>query len=76
MTGIRIAGTGRYVPPLTVDNNAFAAFLDTSDEWIRSRTGIVTRHISDGEPSWYGLAGCPAGTGGSRDRVRDRKSVV
>ena len=53
MTGIRIAGTGRYVPPLTVDNNAFAAFLDTSDEWIRSRTGIVTRHISDGEPSWY-----------------------
>ena len=52
MTGIRIAGTGRYVPPLTVDNNAFAAFLDTNDEWIRSRTGIVTRHISDGEPSW------------------------
>ena len=42
MTGIRIAGTGRYVPPLTVDNNAFAAFLDTSDEWIRSRTGIAT----------------------------------
>ena len=53
MTGIRIAGTGRYVPPLTADNNDFAAFLDTNDEWIRSRTGIVTRHISDGEPSWH-----------------------
>ena len=53
MTGIRIAGTGRYVPPLTADNNDFAAFLDTNDEGIRSRTGIVTRHISDGEPSWH-----------------------
>lgn len=52
MSGVTIKGTGMYVPALCVDNEAFTEFLDTSDEWIRSRTGIRTRHLSDGEPCW------------------------
>lgn len=52
MIGVTIEGTGRYLPALCVDNEAFTEFLDTSDEWIRTRTGLHTRHFSDGEPNW------------------------
>ncbi len=43
----RIVGTGSYLPPRVMTNREFAARLDTSDEWIRTRTGIVQRHIAD-----------------------------
>jgi 3-oxoacyl-[acyl-carrier-protein] synthase-3 len=43
----RIAGTGSYLPPRIMTNDDFAARLDTSDAWIRERTGIVQRHIAD-----------------------------
>jgi len=43
----RIVGTGSYLPPRVVKNSEFAARLDTSDQWIRERTGIVQRHIAD-----------------------------
>jgi 3-oxoacyl-[acyl-carrier-protein] synthase III len=43
----RIAGTGSFLPPRVVTNDELAARLDTSDEWIRSRTGIARRHIAD-----------------------------
>ena len=43
----RIAGTGSYLPPRVMTNAEFAQRLDTSDEWIRERTGIVQRHIAD-----------------------------
>jgi len=43
----RIAGTGSYLPPHVMTNHDFAARLDTSDAWIRERTGIVQRHIAD-----------------------------
>ncbi|MBN2207366.1 MAG: ketoacyl-ACP synthase III [Candidatus Aminicenantes bacterium] len=39
-----ITGTGHYLPPDVVTNDALAAIMDTSDEWIRQRSGIVTRH--------------------------------
>ncbi len=45
--GVKIAGTGMAVPPRKVSNDDLAKFVDTSDEWIRPRTGIVTRHLSD-----------------------------
>jgi len=45
----RIVGTGSYLPARVVTNAEFAARLDTSDQWIRERTGIVQRHIA--EPS-------------------------
>jgi len=47
MTYARIVGTGSYLPPRVVTNAEFAARLDTSDAWIRERTGIAQRHIAD-----------------------------
>ena len=41
--GIRILGTGSYLPPKVVTNGDIAASLDTSDEWIFSHTGIHAR---------------------------------
>ena len=43
----RITGTGSYLPPRVMTNAEFAQRLDTSDAWIRERTGIVSRHIAD-----------------------------
>jgi len=42
----RIVGTGSYLPPRVMANAEFAARLDTSDAWIRERTGIEQRHIA------------------------------
>lgn len=44
MTGI-ICGTGSYAPSYIMDNNEIASMVETSDEWIRERTGVATRHI-------------------------------
>lgn len=44
MTGV-ICGTGSYIPVHAMDNNALAQFVDTNDQWIRERTGVVRRHI-------------------------------
>jgi 3-oxoacyl-[acyl-carrier-protein] synthase-3 len=43
----RILGTGSHLPPRVMTNAEFAARLETSDAWIRERTGIVQRHIAD-----------------------------
>jgi 3-oxoacyl-[acyl-carrier-protein] synthase-3 len=43
----RIVGTGSYLPPRIVTNDELATRVDTSDEWIVSRTGIRQRHIAD-----------------------------
>ena len=46
----RIAGTGRYLPSRVLTNVELAERVATSDEWIRTRTGIAQRHIAaDGE---------------------------
>jgi len=43
----RIVGTGSYLPPRIVTNDELAKRIDTSDAWIRERTGIKQRHIAD-----------------------------
>ncbi|MBV5272284.1 MAG: ketoacyl-ACP synthase III [Lamprocystis purpurea] len=46
----RIAGTGGYLPERVVTNADLEATVDTTDAWIRERTGIERRHlVSDGE---------------------------
>ena len=42
----RITGLGRYLPDRIVTNDEMATLVDTSDEWIRSRTGIATRRFA------------------------------
>ncbi|MEV5954948.1 beta-ketoacyl-ACP synthase III [Streptomyces sp. NPDC051987] len=46
MNGSRIAAVGHYQPARVLTNEDLAAMVDTSDEWIRSRVGISTRHIA------------------------------
>jgi 3-oxoacyl-[acyl-carrier-protein] synthase-3 len=43
-----ITGTGHYVPPRVVTNQDLEKLMDTSDEWIRERSGIRERHHVDG----------------------------
>lgn len=46
---MRISGTGSALPKQIVTNEMLAQFLDTSDEWIRTRTGVVSRHVISDE---------------------------
>jgi 3-oxoacyl-[acyl-carrier-protein] synthase-3 len=46
MNGSRIAAVGHYQPAKVLTNEDLADLVDTSDEWIRSRVGIRTRHIA------------------------------
>lgn len=51
--GINIMGMGSYLPEQTFTNDDFRKFVDTNDEWIRTRTGICSRHMAGWEPAWY-----------------------
>lgn len=46
MNGSRIAAVGHYQPAKVLTNEELTGLVDTSDEWIRSRVGIRTRHIA------------------------------
>ncbi|MGB5337100.1 MAG: beta-ketoacyl-ACP synthase III [Woeseiaceae bacterium] len=45
MTYSRIAGTGRYLPERIMTNFDLEKLVDTTDEWIRTRTGVERRHV-------------------------------
>ena len=42
----KIAGTGRYLPERIMTNADLEKIVDTSDEWIRTRTGVERRHVA------------------------------
>jgi 3-oxoacyl-[acyl-carrier-protein] synthase III len=44
--GVTIAGTGSYLPEKILTNEELSTIVDTSDEWIVTRTGIKARHIA------------------------------
>ena len=46
MTGSRVVALGHYQPAKVLTNEDLAAMVDTTDEWIRSRVGIRTRHVA------------------------------
>ncbi len=58
MTKIRAAvmGVGHYLPARVVPNSEFAASIDTSDEWIKSRSGIERRHFAADDENTSDLA--------------------
>ena len=58
MTFARITGTGGYLPERVMSNEELERMVDTSDEWIRERSGIKRRHIAadDEKTSDMGLA--------------------
>lgn len=53
MKEVIIEGLGKYTPSHLVTNNQLSEIIDTSDEWIYSRTGIKSRYISKGEDTSY-----------------------
>jgi 3-oxoacyl-[acyl-carrier-protein] synthase III len=55
-TGIAITGTGSALPPQSIDNDRLSQVVDTSDEWIASRTGIRARRVMGPEGSLAQLA--------------------
>ena len=51
-----LIGMGKYVPPAILTNADLEKRMDTSDEWIRTMTGIEERHIADesiAHPIWH-----------------------
>ena len=58
---IRICGTGTYVPETVLTNQHFVDYLDTTDEWIVSRTGIRERRQAapDECSSTMAIKACP-----------------
>ena len=63
---VAIAGLGARLPDRVVTNDDLAEVLDTSDEWIRTRTGIRERHVAAPEEATSDLA-----TAAARDALRD-----
>lgn len=59
--GVKIAGVGHYAPPRIVSNHDLEAWLDTTDDWITTRTGMKRRHWSSEEESTSDLAAAAAG---------------
>jgi len=53
---IEIIGTGRALPPRKVSNDELAAQIDTTDDWIKSHTGIGNRYIADESAACSDLA--------------------
>ena len=54
--GVYISGTGSYVPDRILTNAELETMVDTSDEWIRTRTGIEERHLSTPDQATSDLA--------------------
>ena len=56
MTYARIAGIGSYLPEKVLSNADLEEMMDTSDEWIRERTGIKRRHIAADDETTASIA--------------------
>ncbi|MER7760455.1 beta-ketoacyl-ACP synthase III [Streptomyces sp. NPDC097619] len=61
MTGSRVVALGHYQPAKVLTNEDVAELVDTSDEWIRTRVGIKTRHVAGPEEPVDELAAQAAG---------------
>ncbi|HET8879030.1 MAG TPA: beta-ketoacyl-ACP synthase III [Arthrobacter sp.] len=55
-TATRVLGVGAYRPSVIVTNDDVCQWIDSSDEWIRQRTGIVTRHRAPADVSVIDMA--------------------
>jgi 3-oxoacyl-[acyl-carrier-protein] synthase III len=56
LEGVKIVGVGHYAPARVVTNSDFEQWLDTSDEWITSRTGMKRRHWASKDEATSDLA--------------------
>lgn len=58
--GIRIIGTGRCIPDKLLTNDDLEKMVDTSDEWIVTRTGIKVRHVAEADQASSDMAAVAA----------------
>ena len=68
--GLRILSTGISLPKTAVSNDRLATMMNTSDQWISSRTGIKYRHIASGDENLTSLSIAAAGTAIERAAIR------
>lgn len=61
MSGARILGFGDYRPAKVLTNDDLAQMVDTSDEWIRTRVGVQTRHIAADDESVIDMGAAASG---------------
>ena len=73
LTGV-IRGTGACVPKRVMDNDEIAGFVETSDEWIRERTGVERRHIAE-EETTVSMAVEPVSKQSKRPESHRKKSI-
>ncbi len=61
MYNSKVIGLGKYVPERVVTNEELTRYMDTSDEWIRERTGIEQRHwVAEGDGNTTAVMGAKA----------------
>jgi 3-oxoacyl-[acyl-carrier-protein] synthase III len=53
---VRVLAVGAYAPARVMTNDEWSAYVDTSDEWIRERTGIERRHLAAADETTADLA--------------------
>jgi 3-oxoacyl-[acyl-carrier-protein] synthase III len=77
-TGVRIAGVGHYVPTKVLTNADLEQMLDTTDEWITTRTGMKERHIAapDEPTSDISLAAARAALANAGLEAKDLDCVI
>jgi len=73
-----VRGTGHYLPERVIENSWFEDKLETSDEWIRSRTGIERRHFAneDQRTSDLGIAAARAALDKAGFTAEDIDAVI
>ena len=54
--GLAVTGTGAAAPPTSLDNQGLSQVVETSDEWISSRTGIRSRYLANPQESLVAIA--------------------
>ena len=78
MRSVRISGTGMYVPPRVVTNLDLMKLMDTSDEWIQQRSGIVERrHVDAGMgPAELAFEAAKGALASARIEARDLDAIL
>ncbi|HTK56585.1 MAG TPA: beta-ketoacyl-ACP synthase III [Gemmatimonadales bacterium] len=73
-----ILGTGSFLPERVVTNDDLSKFMDTSDEWIRQRTGIQSRHwVTEGTTQTsMALAACQRAMAMAKLEAKDIDAIV
>ncbi len=67
MKGIKIISTGSFLPPTAVDNHKLSETVDTSHEWIHTRTGISSRYYAKD------ISNCEMAINAAKDAIKNGK---